>query len=198
MLPEWSPRIPKHKIRKLYELDAKGICDDELVDDVGFTLLSRCKSFIEANMAVSGKALCPVCSSLVMHNRDKAEKMKCEECGWELSWGEYFGTIQGKQLSGAGPVIELFQDYVHRFPKGQSYREKMYQINRLIHGFHWHQKHGATRPVAVNLIKGRLVEVIEFLDRLSYGEESTRGIQENHEEWIENCKYVRSWAYGEK
>jgi hypothetical protein len=198
MLPKWSPRIPKHKIRKLYELDAKGICDDELVDDVGFTLLARCQSFIEANMAVAGKAPCPVCRNLVMHNCDKAEKLKCEACGWELTWGAYFGTIQRKQLSGAGPVIELFQDYVQGFLKGQSYQEKMYQIDRLIHGFHWHQKHGATRPVAVNLIEGRLADVVEFLDRLSYGQESTSGIQENRAEWMENSEYVRSWAYGEK
>ncbi len=198
MLPKWSPRIPKHKIRRLYDLDAKGIRDSELVDDVGFSLFSRCKSFIEANNAISGKALCPNCSNLILHNQNKAEKMKCEKCGWELTWGEYFNTIQKKQLSGAGPVIELFRDYIRLFPKSQSYQEKMVQIDRLIHGFHWHQKYGPTRPVAVNLIKGRLAEVIDFLDHLSYGDESTLGIKENHRKWRENSTYVRSWAHNKR
>lgn len=55
-LPEWSPRIPKHKVRRLYQLDAQGIQDYRLVDEVGDTLLSRCKSFIDANRAVGGEA----------------------------------------------------------------------------------------------------------------------------------------------
>ena len=44
----WEPRVPKRKIRLLYETDAKGIYDEELIDDVGFALLARCQSFREA------------------------------------------------------------------------------------------------------------------------------------------------------
>ena len=194
--PTWSRRVPKHKIRRLYENDAKGLHDDDLVDEVGFGLLSRCKSFIEANRAVRGQASCPVCDHLVSHNGKKEEILTCEVCGWRLTWGEYFGTIQKKQLSGAEPVIELFEAYLHQFPLAKSYQEKMIQIDRLIHGFHWHQKYGATRPAAVNLIQGRLSDVIEFLDKLSYGEESSPGLDDARKEWIENSKYVRTWVNG--
>jgi hypothetical protein len=193
-LPEWSPRVPKSKIRKLYELDTKGIYDEELIEDVGYTLLSRCKSFIEANLAVSGKATCPICRAIVNHGVIKDETLRCGECDWELTWGEYFATIQRKQLSGAEPVIRLFKSYVHDFPRARSFREKVYLIDRLIHGFHWNQKHGATRPVAVNLIEGRLSSVIEFLDDLSHGDMSTPGVQEMHEKWQKNSRYARSWA----
>jgi hypothetical protein len=198
VIPNWSPRIPKFKIRRLYELDAKGIYDDELIDDVGYTLLSRCKSFLEAIMAVKGQAPCPICSCVVMHNGNKEEKLLCEKCGWELTWGEYFATIQKKQLSGAEPVIELFESFVQGFPIAQSSKGKMYQIDRLIHGFHWHQKYGATRPVAVNLIKGRLSDVIDFLDNLSYGDDSTPGIKGARKDWVKNSEYVRSWVYRKK
>ncbi|MGD8475031.1 MAG: hypothetical protein PVH59_12995 [Anaerolineae bacterium] len=192
--PSWSPRVPRHKIRRLYEQDAKGIHNEELVDDVGFTLLSRCTSFIEANRAVRGQAPCPICGHLVSHQGNQEETLACEQCGWELTWGEYFGTIQKKQLSGAEPVIRLFEQYVREFPVAKSYQARMYLIDWLIHGFHWHQKYGTTRPVAVNLIDGRLSDVIEFLDNLSYGKESSPGLQEKLEEWKEQSEYVRSWA----
>ena len=41
MIPVWLPRIPYYKLRNLYELDAKGIWNDRLVDDVGNPLLSK-------------------------------------------------------------------------------------------------------------------------------------------------------------
>jgi len=97
-------------------------------------------------------------------------------------------------LSGGEPVIRLFEQYVRKFPVAKSYQARMYLIDWLIHGFHWHQKYGATRPVAVNLIGGRLSDVIEFLDNLSYGKRSSPGLQEKLEEWKEQSEYVRSWA----
>jgi ribosomal protein L37AE/L43A len=193
-LPEWSPRIPKHKVRRLYQLDSQGIQDEVLVDEVGFTFLSRCKSFIDANRAVRGEAPCPICSRIIVHGGRKEELLTCQHCGWEANWGAYFSTIQKKQLSGAEPVINLFEDYVEAFPKSQTYASKMVVIDRLIHGFHWHQKYGATRPVAVNLIEGRLTDVIAFLDALSFGDASTSGIQETRAAWIENSTYARSWG----
>ena len=59
LLPQWAPRVPKSKIKRLYELDAKGIYDDELLDDVGYALFARCQSFITACQATSGSGLLP-------------------------------------------------------------------------------------------------------------------------------------------
>ena len=67
-------------------------------------------------------------------------------------------------------------------------------IDQLVHGFHWSLEHDPTRPVAVNLIQGRLGEVIAFLDSLSYGEESTPGTKEQREEWVTNSQNVRNWG----
>jgi len=38
LLPRWAPRLPPGKIQRLYELDALGIQDDYLVDEVGYAL----------------------------------------------------------------------------------------------------------------------------------------------------------------
>jgi hypothetical protein len=97
-------------------------------------------------------------------------------------------------LFGAEPVLELFREFVTRFPAASTAREKVLLIDRLIHGWHWYQKHGHTRPVAVNLIGGKLPEVIAFLDRLTYGEASTPGTGETHAEWVKNSENVRRWS----
>ena len=191
-MPDWAPRISQEKIRKLYELDAKGIADDDLIDEVGFNLLARCDSFVAAVNAVHGKVVCPSCGQVVEHSKGKEEELTCDNCGWKVLWKDYFKTIQHKQLSGAEHVVELFQDYVDQFPAAKQPKEKMVLIDQLIHGFHWYLTLGNTRPVAVNLIKGRLTDVIAFLDELSYGLDSTPGLSEKYEEWLEESAAPRN------
>ena len=192
--PSWAPRVPQYKIRQLYEDDARGMQDDELIDDVGYALLARCLSFLEANEAAGGRVACPVCSQTVSHSGSKDEMLRCTQCKWELSWREYSATFQHKQLSGAEPVLVLFRDFARRFPQAGNAREKMILIDELVHGFHWHQKNGCTRPVAINLIEGRLAEVIAFLDNLTYGEASTPETEGTRAQWARNSQYVRTWA----
>jgi len=183
--------VRRHKIRRLYENDAMGIYDEELIDDVGYGLLARCQSFIAANQARRGEAPCPSCSRTVPHARGKEEVLRCE-CGWEIAWGEYFKTIQHKQLSGGEPVLDLFREFVRFFPSARTPREKVLLIDQLIHGFHWALKEGTrTRPVAINLIEGKLRQVIAFLDDLNYSEKSTPGLRQNVAEWSRSIQRAR-------
>jgi hypothetical protein len=194
LLPEWAPRLPQNKIHRFYENDAGGIYDEDLIEEVGYGLWRRCQSFVEANDAVRGRAHCPSCGTIVAHTSQKDETLHCSSCGWECSWNEYFHTIQHRQLSGAEPVIELFQSYIYQFPAATSLHEKVLCIDRLIHGFHWYLQTGKpTRPAAVNLIQGRLQEVIALLDELSLGENNTPGVRENRAEWEKNIENARSW-----
>lgn len=194
-LPTWAPRLPQHKIARLYHLDAQGIYDEELIDEVGYGLLFRCQSFIEAVEATQGKVHCPRCSAIVTHGGgggNKDELLQCA-CGWQLTWGEYFATLQHKQLSGAEAILEQFRSYVKAFPAAQTPPEKMFLIDQLIHGFHWYVKFGPTRPAAVNLIEGRLREVVAFLEKLTYGEGSTPGLAEQYTEWNRAIEFHSSW-----
>lgn len=180
----WAPRVPQALIQRLYENDAQGFTDNELVDEVGWRLLVRCQSFIRAVEAVSGRVSCPVCTQLIIHSGISEEVLQCPTCGWEMTWGEYFATIQHKQLSGAEPVVKLFQEYVRRFPLAEDYAKKMLLVDQLIHGFHIYFKDASpTRTTAVNLIEGRYHEVVDFLDRLSYGSKSTQGTLNTYQEW---------------
>jgi hypothetical protein len=188
-LPTWAPRVAQRMIRRLYETDAQGIYDLDLIDEVGYGLLARCESFITANRARAGELPCPECGETVQ----REEMLHCP-CGWTLPWAAYFKTIQHKQLSGAEPVLVQFRDYVRAFPAARTPQQKMLLIDRLIHGFHWYYKtNGPTRPVAVNLIEGRLGDVVAFLERLSYGEKSTPGTREVLAQWNESIEANRDW-----
>jgi hypothetical protein len=188
-LPSWAPRVAQHKIHHLYETDAQGIYDLALIDEVGYGLLARCESFITANRARGGELPCPECGQAVR----REETLRCG-CGWELSWADYFKTIQHKQLSGAEPVLEQFRAFVEAFPRARTPQAKMLLIDRLIHGFHYYLKTGRpTRPVAVNLIEGRLSDVVAFLERLSYGDRGTPGMRETYDEWDDKIELNGEW-----
>ena len=145
-LPRWAPRVAPERIRRLYKLDAHGIYDEDLILDVGYGLLARCESFITAVAASQGRVTCPLCGATVHHGHDKSEEMRCA-CGWSLTWGDYFATIQHKQLSGAEPVLALFGDFVDRFPRARTPQQRMILIDTLLHGFHIYAKTGnPTRP----------------------------------------------------
>jgi hypothetical protein len=47
--------------------------------------------------------------------------------------------------------------------------------------------------VAVNLIQGRLWEVIDFLDSLSYGDGNTPEVQANRADWEAKIIYAKEW-----
>jgi len=185
-LPSWAPRVSQNKIRQLYETDALGIYDEVLIDEVGYSLLTRCESFMAAVEAVMGRIHCPVCRTMITHSVRREEILRCE-CGWELTWGAYFKTIQGHQLCGADPVLELFRTFIKDFTASRTAREKMVAIDRVIHGFHYsHKTAMPSRPVAVNLIEGPLRKVVTFLDQLTYSDKSSPGTQASYLQWRSN------------
>ncbi|MBM3496408.1 MAG: hypothetical protein FJX72_19120 [Armatimonadetes bacterium] len=188
-LPTWARRVPQALIRRFYETDARGIYDEDPINEAGYALLARCESFITACRAVQGELPCPACEAPV--RRDVV--LRCR-CGWELPWKDYFETIQHKQLSGAEPVIEQFRHFVNTFPASRTLRERVLLIDRLLHGFHWFLRTDRpTRPVAVNLIEGNLREVVQFLDQLSAGQAATDGLAEARAEWERNIAMNADW-----
>lgn len=195
-LPVWAPRVKPYLIRRLYESDAQGLLDEQLVNEVGWALYSRCDSFLRAKAAQEGQVHCPVCDSSIRHSRQANEVMRCSFCGWECTVRAYLETIKNQQLVGGPEVAALFQEYIDRFPRSKEPAEKMVCIDGLIHGFHHFLTSGRTRrPVGVNLIDGHLEFVVDFLNRLSYGPGSTPGTQETYATWREN---INSPLFGKR
>jgi|WetSurMetagenome_2_1015567.scaffolds.fasta_scaffold555367_1 hypothetical protein len=183
-LPTWPPRVKPYLIRQLYESDAQGALDADLLDEVGWALYSRCDSFLLAQEAFRGSVRCPQCRTPVPRQVQPKEILRCPACGWECAHRAFMESLKDQQLSGGPEVVALFQGYLDAFPKAKAPAEKMLLIDGLIHSFHLFLRSGRPgRPVAINLINGPQEFVINFLDHLSAGPASTPGVQESMQEW---------------
>ncbi|MEZ4835179.1 MAG: hypothetical protein R2873_24865 [Caldilineaceae bacterium] len=62
-LPVWAHRLRKSQIERLYQSCSQGFVDEELIDEVGFALYSRCLSMLEVREAMFGRLPCPGCDA---------------------------------------------------------------------------------------------------------------------------------------
>jgi len=199
----WARRVPQETIRRLYTLDAKGIVDQELIDEAGYAFYARCLHIQVVTRAHFGRATCPRCRSEIRRASDdwrawrKDERMGCS-CGWNTTWGEYQRSYKGKQLVG-GNAYPVFKAFVNRWPLARTPRDKMLEIDGLIHACHEDALKRWARPAACNLIEGRMTEMIPFLDELAYGPQSTVGLEERRREWMERPQLNawRRWRAGQ-
>jgi hypothetical protein len=197
--------VPQQKIRRLYEANAAGIEDEDLINDVGITLLVRCRNILDIHAAKEGRVRCPRCQRQHVEtfiDRDRGrggdprdEVLTCPVCGWTLTWGEYAGTYKRKQLNPGG-AVSAFRAYVRAYEAARTPRAKMLAIDRLIHEFHYSLKKRPglpTRPVAVNLIRGKMTAVEAFLDALNYGNDAYTELRANRRAWRENLAVRDRW-----
>jgi len=191
---KWSPVLPREKLRQLYLSIAKGIYDDELIDDVGIYLYMRCRDILTIKLAREDKKVrCPVCDdrqreTFIQRYGEQNEIIKCPVCGWKIVWGDYLKSVKNKQLN-AGGAVKAFEGFINDFENANSARIKMLAIDRLIHEFHFSAKERPkqpTRPVGANLIGGNLKSVIEFLDKLTAGEFCVPEIATVRDQWNKN------------
>src|SRR5262245_16842999 len=150
----WTPRVRPELIRRLYALDAQGLLDEELLDEVGYALYSRCRSILHVSDAMNGKVHCPSCDTIIVREPDRLDALlHCAVCGWEARWGDYYATYRTQEL-GAGGAQDIFQEFVTQWEQAQAPREKMVLIDQLIHRWHWETraqrpKFGLGRPTGV-------------------------------------------------
>ena len=172
----WAPRVRREKIRRLYQTNAMGMVDQEMIDDVGYSLYARCLSIVEVTEAVNGRVKCPNCGETCQ----RAPLVKCEKCSWQIDWRDYQSTYARKKLVG-GTGIEPVEYFAHKWPSARIATKKMLLIDRLIHEFH--VKDGKDiRPIVANVIEGRTRELARFLDELAY-EPGTSGMKTNRDTW---------------
>jgi ribosomal protein L37AE/L43A len=182
-LPIWSPRVSKSRIARLYASFARGIVDEELVDDVGFSLLVRCESVLAATEASQGRsAPCPSCGSAVQWVSWRGEDLECQSCGWRCTGQAYKKTIKYKHLF-AGGMKPFLEEFVREFRRARTHSDRFILIDTLIHRYHWENVGRGGRPGACCLIEGKLKDIMPFLDALSYGENVPEDVQVTREKW---------------
>ena len=192
VLPQWAKQVERDKILRLYSSHAAGIFDEGLADEVAYAMLARAESIIKVTRVHEQGILdCPSCSCAVQCDGQKSWNIfKCT-CGWNLSRGELHKTYQHKQLVG-GAAMPVIEDAVKLFPGKGSYNDKIIWIDRLIHAFHGElntlrEETGmAYRPAARNFIEGSLMQVVELIFSLAYGD--SPDFMKSRAEWIEKLK----------
>jgi len=192
---QWARRVKPETIRRLYALDAKGIIDEELIAEVGYAMYARCQSIRQATRAHAGKAMCPRCRNDVVRSGSdwrtwaKEDPLVCS-CGWSTTWGAYHKSYQHKQLHG-GQAYPMFRSFIDRWPQARTPRDRMLAIDAIIHACHGEFEGAPGRPAACNLIEGTVADLVRLLDDLAYGSQSTDGIAEARQRWIQGVESSR-------
>ena len=186
--PVWAKKVPPNLIRRLYEQDAKGIYDEELIDDIGMRLYARVDSMLMVTSSNLGKAICIECRTEIPHNYQRGFLLNCSKCGWSMPFGEFNDSYKKQTLHGYGALTEL-QEFINKYPSAKTYKEKMKLIDYLIHTFHGNLNERPSRPTATNVIEGSNAAVANFIFNLAYGEGSTVAAEEL-DKWLD--KFHRS------
>lgn len=198
-LPVWAYRLRKSQIEQLYKSTAQGLLDEELIDDVGFSLYARCQSMIQVAQASIGKPPCPNCDAIAELDKapwDSTAVAACPTCGWTCPWGMYKKTYQRKGLfmGGFKPAVE---EFVREFAITKAHAKRLVLIDTLIHRFHWESKEKAGgRPGATSLIEGKMKDIMAFLDSLSYDDNVPPEIEKKREEWRRKW-HGSPWSQGQ-
>jgi DNA-directed RNA polymerase subunit RPC12/RpoP len=179
---KWEPRVSPQKIRLLYETDARGILDEELLDEVAYAFYARCDSIVTVTEAVCrGRLRCPGCSDKI-HLEQSGDDIVCPTCGWGMSRVAFRNSYMGQRLNGLG-AIDAFQAFVDRFPTAHTPAQKMLLIDNLIHTMHNELAAGLQRPAAVNLIEGNVRTAVDLIEALAYGNTGTPGLGVARTKW---------------
>lgn len=150
------------RLVRLYDSDAAGMLDAELVDDVGWRLWDRLSDVARVGR---GDVRCPSCGT-ELHVGDG---VTCT-CGWTVTGEEFFESKRKRDLHGSCPA---YADYVERFPKATTPKERMMLIDGVVHALHETAKGEPSNFAARNFIEGSRPTIVTLLERLATGPGST-------------------------
>src|SRR4051794_35473623 len=101
----WAPRVPMDWVQRLYERDAQGIVDDELLDKVGYRLYDRCCDSIAVSETVQGRFTCLACRAKAALNDDV---IRCDSCGWACSITDFRAAFRHMELNADTTFMKIF------------------------------------------------------------------------------------------
>jgi len=181
---QWAPAVSRAKLRRLYENDAKGLVDSDLLDEVGYSIYARClQGKEERALMEQHKIKCHHCGKILTHNYDV---VTCK-CGYQYTYKEYRKSLRTHSMP-TGAAQQLFSDFIDKWSTAKEDATKMRLIDNLIHEFHFNIGSGAKgRPVGFNLIQGTNRQVIDLILHLAYGDSSNANM-ENRDYWLSNIQ----------
>ncbi len=167
----WSPKLSRRMLAALYEKDAKLLEDEELADEVGWTLYARCaQGRDERALMLSGRMKCHNCGAILPCD---AAILSCG-CGSQYQFRAYMRSFRENNMP-ANSAAEIFGEYIEKWPAARTYRNKMRLIDWLVHEFHLNLASGVKgRFVGVNLIEGTKAQILDLILSLAGTEVATK------------------------
>ncbi|MCL2002919.1 MAG: hypothetical protein FWG72_02810 [Oscillospiraceae bacterium] len=164
---KWAKKASRSDLWRLYQSDAKGMTNEELLDAVGLTFYVRCKQAKEVRKLMErGKILCHHCGA-VLQAQSYTAPIKCE-CGFIYTYREYRRSCNAVNIPG-GRATSIFNDFIVKWPACKTVSQKMILIDWLIHECHVTLMSGEEgRSVCVNLIEGTLKQISDLIIKLAY------------------------------
>lgn len=160
----WPAKLNIQKLKRLYQLDAQGIQDEVLADEVGLTLFLRCK-YGKEDMArmEQGGIRCHHCGAELYGDSDFRQ---CA-CGGQYSYQEYRRSYRRNNMP-TGAAARVFDAFMEGWSGATCYQQKIILIDTLLHAFHLSLVSGAVhRPVAMNFIDGTRERVTAIIQALA-------------------------------
>jgi hypothetical protein len=163
---KWARRLSKNDIYRLYQSEASGLLNEELLEEVGTGFYARCETIKQVT-----ERLCPSCSEVIQgafdgNNPDR--QISCQQCQWISKWKYYHGSYKNDRIHG-GRAYQYFLAYLDEYPLCKTPRDKMLAIDRLMHYLHEDlDNEGSVTPAAMNLVQGKRTEIREFIESLAY------------------------------
>jgi len=159
--------LPAHKVVRLYEADAAGLIDDDLVDDVGWRLWERLSDVMRVT---SGRVRCPGCGTeyqVRSPGRPIDEVVPCPRCDWGVTPRAWHKSWEHRDLNGH---CEEFHTYVARWPRASSARDRMLLIDAVVHALHVTSRDDLPGNFAArNFLEGSRPKIVALLDELAIG-----------------------------
>ncbi len=163
----WAPKVSRQSLRRLYALDAQGLPDEGLLDEIGYALYARCLQGQQTRHAIeNGRLICHGCGESLSY----ADGLMTCACGRQYLFRDYMRSFRAENMP-AGAAQEIFDAFVDRWPRQPTPQDKMRLVDWLIHEFHTNLLTGVRgRFVGVNLIEGSKKQIAELILELAYGD----------------------------
>jgi hypothetical protein len=156
----WARKLPGQKLQQMYNSDAQGIQNEELVDEIGYTLYARClQAKEEMELIQAYKMKCHNCGIIL-----QVDKLLIEcECGHQYLFRDYMRSYRKNNMP-HGSAKYKFATFIKNWEGVQGYANKMRLIDNLIHEFHFNLLTNTNgRPVAINFIEGTKKQIEELI-----------------------------------
>lgn len=160
----WPAKLDITKLKQLYKLDASGIQDELLADEVGLTLYLRCKLGKEDMERMACAVIrCHNCQADIAGSTDFRQ---CS-CGYQYSFRDYRRSYHKNNMP-FGSLAGVFEAFITDWEKAKNYNDKIILIDTLLHEFHQSFISGTTgRPAAKNFMDGTNKKIEQIIKEMA-------------------------------